>query len=258
MLLDDVLSAVDASVGAHLWEHCVKGVMGGKTRVMVTHALQYLPECDLVLVMDGGKIVERGTYEDLMADAGKAPVLAGLVNTYADNKAGLEAKVAAAAVDTSESGSGSGSDSGEDEADKKSGSESGNDSGDEAADKEEPESSGNKKELTGEEKRGEGSVKFNTLMKYFRAAGLPHTIALVGLFVVEVIADAVANYWLAWWADNRFGQTAFWYMRRYAGISLVQVAVTLSRQILRSVSSVRASRIIHEAMLQAVRPCSRP
>jgi hypothetical protein len=34
-----------------------------------------------------------------------------------------------------------------------------------------------------------------------------------------VVAGAVSNYWLAWWADNRFQQTTFWYMRRYAGIS---------------------------------------
>ena len=39
-------SAVDASVGASLWRKCIKGVMGGKTRVLVTHALQYLPEVD--------------------------------------------------------------------------------------------------------------------------------------------------------------------------------------------------------------------
>ena len=39
-------SAVDASVGANLWRKCIKGVMGGKTRVLVTHALQYLPEVD--------------------------------------------------------------------------------------------------------------------------------------------------------------------------------------------------------------------
>ena len=48
VLLDDCLSAVDASVGAHIWQHCIKGVMADKTRLMVTHALQYLHECDTV------------------------------------------------------------------------------------------------------------------------------------------------------------------------------------------------------------------
>jgi len=137
----------------------------------------------------------------------------------------------------------------------------------------------------GEEERDSGSVQFSTLMKYFEAAGLPHTIALVGLFGLEVIASAVGNYWLAWWADDRFGMGARWYLIRYGGLSAVQVGITLTRQILRSVrktpgspqktmirqdrpgtniwkaqrndvflqvSSVRASRILHDAMLQAL------
>ena len=53
VLLDDCLSAVDANVGAHIWQHCIKDLMRGKTRVLVTHALQYLAECDLVLVAVG-------------------------------------------------------------------------------------------------------------------------------------------------------------------------------------------------------------
>ena len=49
------------------------------------------PEVDLVLVMDGGRIVERGTYAELMA--AKPAVFSALVNTYAADKAGLAEKV---------------------------------------------------------------------------------------------------------------------------------------------------------------------
>ena len=43
-LLDDPLSAVDAHVGAALFEQAIKGALAGTTRVLVTNALQYLPQ----------------------------------------------------------------------------------------------------------------------------------------------------------------------------------------------------------------------
>ena len=39
-LLDDPLSAVDTSVGAHIFEHAIKGVLEEKTVILVTHGLQ--------------------------------------------------------------------------------------------------------------------------------------------------------------------------------------------------------------------------
>lgn len=36
-LLDDPLSAVDAHVGRHLFDKCIRGLLGGRTRVLVTH-----------------------------------------------------------------------------------------------------------------------------------------------------------------------------------------------------------------------------
>ena len=51
VLLDDVLSAVDAEVGAHLMSKCVNGLLreGGATVVLVTHHTQFLTEADHVL-----------------------------------------------------------------------------------------------------------------------------------------------------------------------------------------------------------------
>ena len=65
-LLDDPLSAVDVHVGRHVFDHCVLGVLSQKTRVLVTHQLQYLSRADVVVVMQGGRIVEQGSFEALM------------------------------------------------------------------------------------------------------------------------------------------------------------------------------------------------
>uniref|UniRef100_A0A4W4ELG6 Multidrug resistance-associated protein 4 n=1 Tax=Electrophorus electricus TaxID=8005 RepID=A0A4W4ELG6_ELEEL len=50
-LLDDPLSAVDAEVGRHLFEHCICGILKEKPRILVTHQLQYLKAADHILVL---------------------------------------------------------------------------------------------------------------------------------------------------------------------------------------------------------------
>jgi ABC-type multidrug transport system fused ATPase/permease subunit len=51
-LLDDPLSAVDAHVGSHLFEHCIRDFLEDKTRVLITHQLQYLNMADSIVIMD--------------------------------------------------------------------------------------------------------------------------------------------------------------------------------------------------------------
>lgn len=58
-LLDDPLSAVDSHVGAALFSECINGALKRKTRVLVTNALQHLPQADHIVVMSGGAIAVR-------------------------------------------------------------------------------------------------------------------------------------------------------------------------------------------------------
>jgi ABC-type transport system involved in cytochrome bd biosynthesis fused ATPase/permease subunit len=53
-LLDDPLSAVDSHVGKHIFKECITGSLAKKTRILVTHQLQYLPFMDQIIVMDKG------------------------------------------------------------------------------------------------------------------------------------------------------------------------------------------------------------
>lgn len=43
-LLDDPLSAVDGHVGQHIFDHCIRGALKGKTILFVTHQLQVFKE----------------------------------------------------------------------------------------------------------------------------------------------------------------------------------------------------------------------
>ncbi|KAH7314784.1 hypothetical protein KP509_21G019800 [Ceratopteris richardii] len=65
-LLDDVLSAVDAHTGSHLFKECICGILSGKTVLLVTHQVEFLAQSDLILVMKDGKISQAGRYEEIL------------------------------------------------------------------------------------------------------------------------------------------------------------------------------------------------
>lgn len=56
-LLDDPLSAVDTRVGKHLFQECIKKYLDGKTRILVTHQLQFLKEADVIIMMDEVRLI---------------------------------------------------------------------------------------------------------------------------------------------------------------------------------------------------------
>ena len=64
-LFDDPLSAVDAHVGKHMFEECIEKYLRGKTRILVTHQLQYLRNVDRIIVLKDGEIQAEGAYDEL-------------------------------------------------------------------------------------------------------------------------------------------------------------------------------------------------
>ncbi|KAL2337937.1 hypothetical protein Fmac_012383 [Flemingia macrophylla] len=65
-LLDDPFSAVDAHTAAILFNNCVMTALREKTVILVTHQVEFLSEVDKILVMEGGKVTQSGSYEDLL------------------------------------------------------------------------------------------------------------------------------------------------------------------------------------------------
>ncbi|CAH1117973.1 unnamed protein product [Phaedon cochleariae] len=64
-LMDDPLSAVDTHVGRHLFDECIYKHLRGRTRILVTHQLQYLKNADVIVVMNEGRIEAQGSFEEL-------------------------------------------------------------------------------------------------------------------------------------------------------------------------------------------------
>ncbi|KAG9127510.1 hypothetical protein FRC07_012919 [Ceratobasidium sp. 392] len=71
-LFDDSFSALDAHVGQSVFDNVLRagGALDGRTRVLVTHKLNFLPHVDYIITLAGGKVIEKGTYVELMAADG--------------------------------------------------------------------------------------------------------------------------------------------------------------------------------------------
>ncbi|XP_078045915.1 putative multidrug resistance-associated protein lethal(2)03659 isoform X1 [Augochlora pura] len=80
-LLDDPLSAVDTHVSKHLFEECIQRYLKGKTRILVTHQLQYVKNVDNIILIEQGKITVFKSYQDLLD---KRPEYCKLLATEGD------------------------------------------------------------------------------------------------------------------------------------------------------------------------------
>ncbi|XP_028429950.1 LOW QUALITY PROTEIN: ATP-binding cassette sub-family C member 5 [Perca flavescens] len=65
-VLDDPLSSLDAHVANHVFHSAIRKQLRHKTVLFVTHQLQYLVDCDDVILMREGSIAEQGNHDNLM------------------------------------------------------------------------------------------------------------------------------------------------------------------------------------------------
>ncbi len=54
-----------------MFQNVLQTSLQGKTRILVTHALHFLPFVDYIFVLLDGNIVERGSYAELMSNSGE-------------------------------------------------------------------------------------------------------------------------------------------------------------------------------------------
>ena len=69
LILDEATSNVDTRTEQHI-QAAMRQLMKGKTCFVIAHRLSTIRSADHILVLDGGKVVEQGTHESLMAKGG--------------------------------------------------------------------------------------------------------------------------------------------------------------------------------------------
>lgn len=65
LILDEATSALDSGSERAIWE-ALERLMNGRTTFIITHRLSAVREADIILVLDRGRIIDRGTHEELL------------------------------------------------------------------------------------------------------------------------------------------------------------------------------------------------
>lgn len=79
VILDEATSALDTTTELAIQES-MQNLMKGRTSFIIAHRLSTIRNADLILVMEHGQIIERGTHEQLLAAGGRYAELAAIVS----------------------------------------------------------------------------------------------------------------------------------------------------------------------------------
>lgn len=77
LLLDEATSALDAQ-SERLVQVALEHLMEGRTTLVIAHRLATIRDADKILVLDGGRIIDQGTHDQLVAKGGRYAELARL------------------------------------------------------------------------------------------------------------------------------------------------------------------------------------
>ncbi|CAA7270432.1 unnamed protein product [Cyclocybe aegerita] len=235
VLLDDPLSAVDAYVGKSILENCLlSGPLADRTRILVTHALHVLDKTDYIYVMENGRIIEQGTYNDLVNDS---VVFSRLMEEYGSAESEVDPE-------------------GPDQPDIGSKSERGGKAKGAAFDDVTEEGTTKKPGagLMQIEERNTGAVSWTTYAKYLRyAGGVIWAPFILTLLVLTQIAQVGNNLFLGFWtSESLHGFRQGDYMALYAALGVAQAILTFILTFSFALASLKGGLNLFKAALASV------
>ena len=65
LLMDDPISALDKNVLKSIFKELFMAELRNKTRILVTHSIEYLSQFDKIILLQKGKILQIGTYDEV-------------------------------------------------------------------------------------------------------------------------------------------------------------------------------------------------
>uniref|UniRef100_A0A672VBH8 ATP binding cassette subfamily C member 3 n=1 Tax=Strigops habroptila TaxID=2489341 RepID=A0A672VBH8_STRHB len=260
-LLDDPLSAVDSHVARHIFDKVIgpDGVLKGKTRILVTHGISFLPQVDHIVVLGDGKISEMGSYQDLLK---QNKAFAEFLRNYAldedireDEPTGIDsAKICPfspndsfvstrqLSVISSEGGECPNKMSTKRRVCEK-----------KPAESPLPRRNPNEK-LIQAETAETGTVKLTVFWQYMKAVGPVICFVICFLYCCQNAAAIGANVWLSDWTNepviNGTQHNTAMRIGVYAALGLLQGLIVLITSFTLAMGGIKAARSLHAALLE--------
>ncbi|KAK3818860.1 MAG: ATP-binding cassette transporter 1 [Benniella sp.] len=250
-LLDDPLSAVDANVGRTIFDKVIgpNGLLADKTRIFVTHQIQYLGQSTSILMLREGKIVEQGNFEELMK---KKTDVYQLVTEFGKDKHHRHEKHKGSSStedreDTSSPSTRRGSTISSGSTLRRSSSES----------TERPKAKDPKHNIIVEEEMKQGSVHLSVYWTYVKACSLTAVASFLVAMACSESAQVGMTLWLTHWSkaydSGSSSHGPFYYIGIYASIGIAYSAVVILQNIILQIfCGLRSARVLHENMLKSV------
>lgn len=82
MLLDDIISALDATVGKKVFNEVLRGICKGKTIVLATHAVDFFHMADKIVILDEGEMKAQGSFTELQTH----PLMKVIMDNHNDQR----------------------------------------------------------------------------------------------------------------------------------------------------------------------------
>ena len=217
-LLDDPLAALDPRVGRTVFQECFLDALHGKTRLLVTQALNFLPQVDHIIVLKNGTIAEQGSYAQLYRQNGQLRKMVDAVEKRTEkgekNSNGSEAAKPKKAANTEDAPAGN---------------------------------------IVHDEEVTTGAIRGSTWWSYIRAAGGWKIIIALILSIASQQAGAVMmNQWLTWWTTNQFHQKIEFWFGIYDGIGVATSLLMVVLNIFILFGVLAASRTFHNKAFSGV------
>ncbi|PVF97426.1 ABC protein [Serendipita vermifera] len=239
VLMDDPLSAVDAHVGKALFENAILRLrQQGKSVLLVTHALHFVPQTDYIYTIESGRISEEGTYEDLINKEGP---FSKLMKEFGGEGAEEGEDVQQAKYATMDA-----DERAQEERDK---AVEGGGKGRYKVSQAIGKAAGTGKlegRLIQSEKRTVGSISTGVYRVYLAACLGWVTVPVVVVMAILMQGSQVLNnYTLVWWEQDDFHWKVGYYMLLYAMLGIVQAIFTFGLGGAMGWQSYLASKNLH-------------
>ena len=215
-IFDDPISALDATVGKNIVKNCIVNYLEDKTRILITHALQYVYYADKIYYMRKGKIIWEGDYQSLLKEDFFAEFQQKVNRNVKRRKTIFNEKIS-------------------------------------LKEPKEIKDSGMIKRLTRDEKKEVGIIKSKVFLMFFSyIGGFLICVLLIIVLCIWQTLKILADIWIGYWGEHQKERTNNYFFGIYVSITIGSTLFNYLRTRLITSGSLKCSTNLHIKMITSL------